>query len=564
MEDKQSIAETNCDKSEGSVLEIQLEEENTQCQLFSQDAKYKISFLEDGVYLNVTKEIGDGKPLEPDLVVYDINRRSIKGLDISNVLLRLKKHELNIKLADTQDEITVDLDVVVVTTKDEMSASMMLFPPSEGGNRKTADEIINKIKTDGGITFGLEPEDIRYAVENEQYYRNIEIARGRQPQKGKDGYAKILFNTEHDNTPMVNNDGSVDYKNLNLFENVIEGATIVTKIPPEEGVDGYSVKGNTLPAKKGLEAKLPKGINVKVSEDGESLIAAKSGRIDYVNGRVEISDVFKILGDVDISIGNVFFEGDVVVRGNVIDGLTIQSSGKIEVNGYVEGATLIAGNDIILKNGIQGRGKGKLIAGGNIVARFMERCTAEVRGDIFSDYIVHCSVVAGGSVIMKGKWGRIIGGAIRAGKEITANVIGSPTNDPTLIELGTSPQMRVRYNELETMREQVKAQLNKIDNIAKITPSHNDSPERKAMRQKLINTREQINEQYYEVQNELMALTEELSEQSDGRINVISCVYPNVKIIIDSCLLTTKSMFEYVTFRHKDGEIIFPSCEIRQ
>ena len=60
---------------------------------------------------------------------------------------------------------------------------------------------------------------------------------------------------------------------------------------------------------------------------------------------------------------------------------------------------------------------------------------------------------------MKGKWGKIIGGVLRAGKEITANTVGSPSNELTVIELGSAPELRARYIELTEDRDKTRAQL---------------------------------------------------------------------------------------------------------
>jgi uncharacterized protein (DUF342 family) len=530
-------------------------------QPFTRDASYELLYQEDGVYLQFMEEVGAGIPLNPSIVTYDLNRRNITGLDISNVLVHIRRRESLIKIAEQQDENTIDSDVVVVVSKDAMSAHMTLLPPSPSGKLLSFDEIMQKIKEQWGVVYGIDEEAVLRAIESGSYFKPVLIASGKPAKKGADGYLNFLFKKEHSYTPTIGPDGSADYKQLDLFESVTEGAPVVVKVPPEQGEDGCTVKGEAIPAKPGLEPKLPAGKNTRVSEDGQCLLAAKSGRIDFINGRVEVSDIYKIPGDVDMSVGNIKFEGDVIIRGNVITGLTVQASGSIEVSGYVEGATLISSKDIILKNGIKGQDVGKLIAGGNIVAKFMENCTVEARGNIVSDYIVHCNMLAGNSITMKGKWGKIIGGHIRAGKEVTANMIGSPSYDPMVIELGVAPEIRAKYVEADTRRTQLKAQLMKIDSLSRL-PSSGLSPDRLAMRQKVLDSREQIEQQYNEAVDELASYEEILSRASGGRVNATKCVYPGVKIIIDSAVFITKSTFDYVTFKNRGGEIIFPSCEV--
>lgn len=524
------------------------------------DACYDVLYKDDGVYLETFTELLGGAPFNPAFVTYDLTRRNIRGLELGGVLTRIKRREATIKLAEKQDEFPVDSAVAVSISKDAMSSVMCLLPPSLSGSRKSADEILDNIKNEWGVVYGLNEQAVRDTVESSAYFTPVTIATGLEPQKGADGSLEFLFNREHSYSPEISSEGNADYKNLNLFEKVVAGQPIITKIPPEPGTDGYNVKGEMLPAKQGAEAKFPPGKNIAISEDGQTMSASKSGRIDFVYGRVEISDVYIVNNNVDMSVGNITFEGDVHIRGNIIAGLTVQASGLIEVGGYVEGATLIAGRDIILKNGIQGMDKGKLSSGGNIIAKFMENCTAEAKGNIVSDYIVHCSVLAGGGVTMKGKWGKIIGGHVRAGREVTAHIIGSPSYDQTIVELGVAPDMRVKYVEYETQRAQLKSQLQKIESLVRVVPS-NDS-ERQDMRNKLIATREHLSQQYDEVMQQITEYGEILSKSCGGRVNATECAYPNVKIMIDSAVMILKSTYDYVTFRNRDGDIVFTSCEV--
>lgn len=527
------------------------------------DATYRLDYAQDGVFVVVVYEDAGGRPLQPEVVLHDLGRRNIAGLVTAEVLFRIRRREALIRIADAQDEPAADSDIMVWVAQGEMSAEMLLLPPCGGGRMKGFDETLETIREKYGVIYGLDEQAVKTAVERRLFQQRFAVAAGTLPQKGEDGRIVFLFNTQHSYAPKIVEDGSADYKNLNIFEHVTEGATLVTATPPGEGVEGYTVKGVRIAPQKGQEAKLPKGKNVRVSEDGRSLIAAKSGRVDYINGRVDVADVLKIPGDVDMSIGNIQFDGDISISGNVISGLSIEATGTIEVWGYVEGATIIAGEDIVLKNGMQGMDKGKLIAGRNIVARFMERCDIEAKGSIFSDYIVQSKVVACGSIVMKGKWGRILGGVVRAGREISANIVGSPSNELTVIELGASPELRVRCNKMEAVRNQLKVQLDKINNVARVIPSNSDSPDRQEMRQKLISAKEQLQLQYNDTVAEIEALTQKLSEHSGARLHVFKSIFPNVKVMIDSCYTTTKSAIEFATFLYRDGEVVFTACEAR-
>jgi hypothetical protein len=525
------------------------------------NATYSVEYTGDGVFLHAVYEDMGGRPLQADAVTHDLNRRHINSLNLGDVLVRIRRREERIRIADTQEESAADSDVMVVTARDQMSAEMMLFPPCGSGTALTGEALLTLIQKKWDITFGLDTDAITQAAENRLYYQWVHIASGKHPEKGEDGRVTFLFSTHHSYAPKIAEDGSADYKNLNIFESVKEGAAVVTATPPGAGVAGCTVKGTVLPPQKGLDVKLPKGKNVRVSEDGLSLIATKSGRVDYINARVEIADVYRIPGDADMSVGNVLFEGDVIIHGDVISGLTIEASGTIEVWGYVEAATLIAGKDIVLKNGMQGMDKGKLVAGGNVVSRFLERSEIEAKGSLFSDSIVQCKVIAHECIHMRGKWGRILGGVVRAGKEISANTIGSPANELTVVDLGASPELRMLYTKLDTEKNQIKLQLDRISNVAMTIPASSDSPERQEMRLKLINAKEQLLLQYNEKTAELEALTQNLSEHRGAKLHVFKSIYPNVKVNIDSCSMTTKTTIDYATFLYRDGEVVFTACE---
>ncbi len=532
--------------------------------LFSIDAKYCIAYTEEGVTIDITPETGGGEPLTPEFVIYDLQRRGIEGLKEAEILAKIKRREAFFKLAEPQPEKTYDSDAAAAAARDEMSARMMLLPPSKDGRKRSAEEIKEILSAKWNITNGIDLPAIMSAVEDETYFKTIKIAQGRPPVKGKDGYLTFLFKTEHNYAPRILDDGTADYKNLDIFESVSENEAVIERHPPEDGVNGYTVKGRELPAQKGLTAKLPKGRNTRESEDGKSLIATKSGRVDFIAGRVEISDVYNIRGDVDLSVGNIDFTGDLVIEGNVISGLTLKATGSIEVRGMVDAATIIAGKGIVLKNGIQGVGRGLLRAGGNIAARFIERCAVEAGGDVISDYIVQCTVNAMGSVTMKGHHGKIISSVVRAGREVIARSIGSPLGDATVIDIGIDTEMRAKLVDMENKRIAAKAQLEKLENYARVLPANvTDSPEKAVLRKKLLDSKDEAENEYYAINEEIERIKEVLSQKSGGKVHVLQTIYQDVKIIIDSIQYIVKSSIDFVTFRYREGEIVFSACEIK-
>lgn len=115
--------------------------------------------------------------------------------------------------------------------------------------------------------------------------------------------------------------------------------------------------------------------------------------VSLVEGKVFVSDVYEV-ENVDLSTGNIDFEGSVQVNGNVSSNFVIRAGSNVIISGVVEGAYIEAGGNIIIARGMNGMAKGTLKAGGNIVAKFLENATASAGGYVSTESILHSNVIA--------------------------------------------------------------------------------------------------------------------------------------------------------------------------
>lgn len=119
--------------------------------------------------------------------------------------------------------------------------------------------------------------------------------------------------------------------------------------------------GGPIAATPGKDIVLPQGLNTSISLDGLCLVAAKTGKIYEENGLYHIQELMEILGDVDFSIGNIKFGGDVLIRGNVLPGFFVESDGNIAVKGEVEAAKIISRKGCVaIEKGVIGKGCTKI------------------------------------------------------------------------------------------------------------------------------------------------------------------------------------------------------------
>jgi uncharacterized protein len=323
----------------------------------------------------------------------------------------------------SQQEQTKKPEIQLSVSRDGMEAAVRV-KITERDQTVSFEEVMEFLK-ENGIVYGILESMIRDFCENRKFFIDCLCAKGLPPEDQDDGKIEYLFNREPNHIPSEREDGTVDYRNLGLVQNVKKGDVLCRVIPPEPGKDGIDVYGKPVPYRRGKLPHLPAGKNTVISEDGMTLTAGVDGCIEYKNATVNVSEVFIVRGDVDSSSGNIDFLGTVIVQGDVLEGFSVKAGGDITVRGMVEGALLEAGGNIVIACGMNGMSHGKLIAGGSVTSQYIENATVECEGDVRADVIFNSIVKAGNSVLVRGRKGLLAGGKCQAGRSVTATVIGS-------------------------------------------------------------------------------------------------------------------------------------------
>ena len=116
------------------------------------------------------------------------------------------------------------------------------------------------------------------------------------------------------------------------------------------------------------------------------------GKITELNNRVNIFQVHELFGDVDLTTGNIEFNGDVIIHGNVMEGMSIRATGTVTVDKVVEAAYIDGKKGVILRGGVLGKNGSKVRSKGNITAQFFEYADVKTEGDIEADSFLDCNV----------------------------------------------------------------------------------------------------------------------------------------------------------------------------
>lgn len=380
------------------------------------------------------------------------------------------------------------------------------------------------------------------------------IAKGSRPQPGKDGWYEFFFDRDFKATPLCLEDGSVDYQNAKWFEMVKKDQTLVEYHPAEEGARGYTIHGDMLPSKKGLEKKVLSGTGFDVSGKQSIYKASYDGKVEYKDGLLTVTAVL-LLEDVTMTTGNVTFDGSIYVRGMVGDGVNLTATGDILVDGFIGAANLKAGGDIILRQGNNAAGHGYLQATHNVRGRFFEAVSIKAGDDIYANYCMNSSLEAGGRIKISGQNGVLVGGEAVASDAIEARSIGNDAGVPTSLKLGKSEDLSAKEMVIADKCIKAKDELKLLKNAladfrSKYPPEQRNN---NAVYLKLEEAVDAKEGQLDRMRKQRRDLEKRQKKTDMARVVVSGMLYEGVKVSINGASIKVRDRARAVTL-HKQGD----------
>ena len=86
--------------------------------------------------------------------------------------------------------------------------------------------------------------------------------------------------------------------------------------------------------------------------------------------------------EVDLDSGNIEFNGDLFVRGDIVDNMAVTLEGDLFVKGNIGASNIFAKGNIKCEGGVVTKNKGKVICKGDFFAKFIENSIVNCYGDI--------------------------------------------------------------------------------------------------------------------------------------------------------------------------------------
>lgn len=435
----------------------------------------------------------------------------------------------------------VDAVAQVIVSDNKLNAYLHIKPPENGGEEASLDDLQAELAK-YNISFGIIQSVLEQIAKKPDYNKNIMIAQGIAPIDGTDGTYELLFEKSKDSKPKERADGTVDFRDLDLIENVKQGQALCSITLPTMGTNGTSVFGEPLRAKNGKAVPAMLGRNTKLSEDGTQIYAAINGHVDFTAGQINVNDTLLIRGDVDSSTGNIKTVSSVVITGTVFSGFSVESAGNIQAGGAFSGSSITAGGNIVLKSGSTGC---KLKCDGDLTTRFIENCDAFVKGCIKSDYIINSTVKCAKSITVSGPIAKIVGGSCIAGENITARIIGSPSGMKTYLEIGTDSTMISRQQELIKLIPEWEAKISSLGSLINLLQQYEAANRLTPDKEQALNNAVYSYQTYsFSLQNgkqELEEIAESIKLRGYGRVICSGTIFPGTTVKIGVHRTTVQS-----------------------
>ncbi len=432
--------------------------------------------------------------------------------------------------------LVVGKQMFVKVSDDRMEAALE-FKGSASESAPAVSSVIDEIKK-LGLALNQEAvtplvEKFVSALEKGEIPEPVVIARGTPPVHDVHGRLEKLYeksgqaeNAELSEAAPAENQSHYD---RSAITTVMKGDALIKVIPPQSGQDGQDVYGKTVPHKLGREVRVVMGKNV--TREGDTIYAAENGKLECVGDKIGVETKLEILGNLDFSVGNIDFPGEVVICKNVLDLFKVHGHDCVTVQGVIEAAEVHADKILHSVGGMAGKEKGKFSAGEGIISKYITNAEVRCGGDVkVTTEIVNCNLICNGKVVVER--GPLVGGHIVARKGVEVKDLGSEAAIKTLLEVGADESLRQQVLKVAPEIKQKRAKVEKVRSIVEplLANQKHLTNEQKEKATELLYTASELEDSINALIDELRQSYAASQENAVAEVRVLERIYPGVVI----------------------------------
>ena len=448
--------------------------------------------------------------------------------------------------------------------EDNLSAAIRLYEQDEENNCEITRDLLMEMILDAGIKVQPREDGLSELVDDwchSVYNHDVVIAEGKKPVDGHNGFYTFTLPTEDMRAkPVILADGTADYRNSLKLAVVDEGDLIATYTPATMGQYGYDLFTDMLKPVPGRDLPPIHGHGVASNEKHTEYRAQYAGHITKEENTVNIEKLLRINGDLGLEVGNIHFIGDVEVCGDVRPGMTIETNGCIFVHGHVSSCTLIAGKNIVIDKGIQGKEDCLIKAGGNVACRFVESCRIESEGTVYAKSVINSTVFARNQILVNSGEGVVLSSYLRGLLGIQVKEAGNDIGT-TVLQSGIPREELARAHSLEQEVKEMEFKLQTFDlHYTVLSRMKTRTEKTEDMMRQLLKAKIILGSQLKKLHEELDPLQEiaELAKDHNS-IRISGIAHDGIRIRIDGNSLQVPESVRGVIYTSISGQILaFP------
>jgi uncharacterized protein (DUF342 family) len=414
---------------------------------------------------------------------------------------------------------------------------------------------LNATLRNHGVVFGIKKEVLMIItgkLKQGSIIDKILVAEGVKPFEGVE--PKVDYKFEISSKPKETESGKVDYREISTIISVKKEQVLAVKRKLKNPRTGITVTGQKTVFPPIQDIPVPTAENI-IKEEVEELTFYKAGCDGALRFENQVMSVFPALDirqDVDFSVGNIHFRGDVKIGRDVLPDFIVEVQGSIHIGGSAIACQLSASEGIEVRAGIVGKNKGNVRSGAHIIATFVENAQLEATGDItIKNGIIGSGVSCNGFLKVEMSRSRIVGSRIRAARGISAYNVGSRFDTGTILVIGIHPEKEQDYlkikNTLDTKWNEAKELEKKYGR---------STLENKIFSRNISDAAKRDIEKWDILKNQIKSILQHLKKSEeemydyDVVIKIKETIYPRVNLQIGKHKLTTSKEYYNVTARY--------------
>lgn len=446
----------------------------------------------------------------------------------------------------------------MIVAPDKLSASILAHV-EEHAPPLTQEEICSaleeyQIVIDDKVSKRIE-QCVILADSGEPFEKPFVVAKGTPPMEGRD--EEFVWDPAyHVQAQDWQGEDSVCHYSFEAIITVQEETVFGMITPVVQERSGIDVQGNEIqPLRQPTCIELD-GTVRRSADDPRLLVATRAGRVSLEENRLTLNEVLVVPGNVDFKSCNIDSHVGVEVNGTILDLFEVKSQKAITVGGTIEAARVTAEEEVLVREGIIGRMKGRVYAGTQIVARFAHEADLFARGDItILSELIHSRVQTEGTYLSE--QGKVIGGHLYAKEGVQIFELGSDAYIPTSVIVGFHPAV---LQQAAKMDAQIKSLQTRLDRMLLTiqglsTDDRRLSPEQLDFYADLHVRSAQADFKISEARRRRDELMQEALSEKTPSVKVSQMIYPGVTIAMGTqSVLIKKEIAGPVSIELRDEE----------